>query len=322
MTSRRGEWGQSAPAQRRGPPLPLVAGAVVVLLAIAVLLLFVVLLNRPAAHIVAASPTPSVAPSVAELPPERLTVLIIGTDANAARGRDAQANTDSLMVASINAARTRVSVVSLPRDTVDIPLPNGQTWTGKVNALMSERGVVALRGALETLFGIEIHHHVAIDMDDFVTLVDAVGGVEVEVAAPLADPPLRFSLPAGDHLLAGDEALSYVRTRVDGDHARAARQQEVLLELVGRFGDPDADIPLAVLFNELESLDTDLPQDQMPTLFEIAEASRDARVTRQVLMPPRFALFEGIQGARGWVMIPNVPEMRDFVQGLMGDDAS
>jgi len=111
-----------------------------------------------------------------------------------------------------------------------------------------------------------------------------------------------------------------VRSRQDGDHARSARQQEVILGVVQSIADPESETDLLALAEEIDSLETDISLESLATFAEIARRSQDAEVTRQVLMPPRFALFEGDEGTGpGWVMIPNVDEMRAYAAEVMGD---
>lgn len=268
----------------------------------------------------AGTPSPSPTPELnQELLSERLTVLVMGVDLNEARRQmpDFGPNTDTIILASVSADQSEVALISLPRDTVDIPLPDGTVWERKVNAIYAERGPEALLEAMEALFAVRIDHYLALDMDDFERLATAVDGVTVDVEEPLTDPALDLDLEAGRQHLDAETALDYVRTRVDTDYGRAARQQQVLLELVFKLADPDADVDLFALLDGLESLETDLPLDELPTLLEIARRARDADVTRQVLQPPRFISFEGIAGDRGYILVPNVPEMRDYAQQVM-----
>ena len=272
------------------------------------------------AETVAASETP--APLDQDLLARRVTVLVLGRDWDAPR-REAneEHNTDSIMVVSVNAAHDEVAMISIPRDTVDVPLGNGETWNGKLNAIARERGLDAMVSAVEALLQIEIDYHFQIDMDDFVRLVDGVGGVDVETPEPLFDDFLDFSIEAGRHHLDGEGALDYARTRQDGDHARSARQQEVLLEIARGIVDSEADQDFLQLIEGLTSLETDIPLDKIPTLLEIVRQSQEAEVTRRVLAPPEFALFEGDEGTgRGWVLIPNIDAMRAYAAEVMGGE--
>jgi LCP family protein required for cell wall assembly len=307
---------------------PLLAG-VVALAALAAVLVFV-LLNQDGEPSASATPWPS-APASEEPTPgatlneemlsQRLTVLVIGLDSDDAR-REAGlgANTDTLMLASVSADQSEVTLISLPRDTVDIPMADGSTWERKVNAIHSERGVDELVGAMEALFDVPIDGYAQVDMGDLVTLVDAAGGVTVSPDEPLVDPIVDLDLQPGEQQLDGPTALSYVRTRVDTDYGRAARQQEVLLDLVSRLASPETDVDVPQLLTDSISFETSLPLDDLPTLLEIGRRAQEAEVTRQVLQPPDFISFEGDAGdGRGYILVPDVEAIRAFTAEALAD---
>jgi LCP family protein required for cell wall assembly len=306
---------EPAAASRRAP-WPLVGG--VVLLAVVAAGLGFVLLNQraPAASASPSASQPSPSPTLnQELLSNRFTVLVLGLDSSdARRARGAGINSDTIMIASMNADQSEMTLVSVPRDTVDIPMPDGTTWTQKINAIYSTQGVEALRGALEELLQIEIDAYVQIDMGDLITMVDAVGGVRVRPHAPLADAHLDLNIPAGRQLLDGKTAQGYVRTRVDNDFQRAARQQEVIQQLVRRLISPDHHIDIPALLDSLDSFETDLPLEDMPTYVELAQRAQDAEVITQVLNPDGgFITFAGDAGdGRGYILEPDIEAMRAF----------
>jgi len=281
--------------------------------------------DEPAASSVSptAEPTPEPTPSPtlsAELMDRRWTILYVGTDRNAHReAADEPINTDALMLVSLSADQSELTLVSLPRDTVDVPLADGTTYPRKINALYADQGMDALVGAMETLYGTEIDGHVLLDMDDFASLVDAVDGVEVSPEEPLEDPVVGLDLEAGTQTLDAEQTLGYVRTRVDMDYGRMGRQQEVVLDLVHRLTDPDTEIDLVALLDGLDSLETDLPLEQLPTLMELARRAGDAEVNNLVIQPPLIT-FAGDQGdGRGYILVPDVEAIRAEVQELIGD---
>lgn len=314
---------------RSGTIVAAVIGAVVVALIVVFFLLLSGGRQQPAASVqpsasllpsVPASPTPS--PTLnADLLSHRLTVLVIGTDVNAARAaRNEPLNTDSLMLASVNADQSQVSLISIPRDMTDVPLADGSTWDRKINAIERERDVDTLVDAVAALTGAEIDGHAQIDMDDLARLVDAVGGVDVDVEEPLHDPKVGLDLSAGPHHLDGAQALSYVRTRVDTDFGRARRQQEVVLALVSSLVDPQTDVDVASLLSGLDSLETDLPLDDLSTLLEIGRRAQSAEVTREVLSPPTYISFAGDRGdGRGYVLEPDLQAIRSYVADQLAD---
>jgi LCP family protein required for cell wall assembly len=266
----------------------------------------------------AATPTPTLNEALLN---DRLTVLVIGLDSSEARrAQGLGANSDTMILASVSADQSEVVLVSLPRDTVDIPMPDGSTWESKVNGIYAALGVDALVGGVSTLFGVQIDGYVQADMDDLVTLVDAVNGVEVDPPGPLDDPIVDLHLSAGPQTLDGSTALGYVRTRIDKDYGRAARQQEVLLDLVARLVSPETDVDVLTLIVGLGSFDTDLPLEDLPTLLEIGRRAQSATVIRQVLQPPEFITFEGDNGdGRGYILIPDVEAIRAFAARTIED---
>ncbi len=307
------------PSAARSNRVPAIVGGVLVLLIIAVVAFL--LLSRRAPTAVTPSPSASAQATFDEaLLNKRLTVLVIGTDVNKARASKGESvNTDSLMLASIGAGQKTMLLVSIPRDMVDVPLPGGKTWDKKINALFAVQGVDALVAAMKELFGVPIDGYVKVDMDDFQSLVDAVDGIDVNPDKPLDDPKIGLKLDAGTQHLDAATALKYVRTRVDMDYGRAARQQEVVIALVAKLVDPKTKVDLRALLKGLNSLETDLPLDELPTLVEIARRSTDAEVTKQVIQPPDFITFEGDRGdGRGYILEPAIEKIRAFVKDKIG----
>ena len=137
--------GYGAPVRRNGWGLGALI-VVLVLLAAAALVAFLLLRNgRTPAAVATATPIPL----DQALLSRRVTFLLIGTDQNAGRKAAGETPlTDAMVVLSISADHKRLTMVSVPRDTVDVPLPNGQTWHNKLNALYERDGVDTLRDAL------------------------------------------------------------------------------------------------------------------------------------------------------------------------------
>ena len=267
-------------------------------------------------------PTPSPRAFDEALLHRRFTVLVAGEDQSAARAASGyqQTNTDALMVVSINGNQSQVVMLSLPRDTVDVPLGDGQIYHGKINAISRVYDLPTLQAAMSALLDIPIDAYLKIDMDDLVTLVDAVGGIDVDVQTYVYDAHIGLNLPPGPTHLDGALALAYSRSRADSDYGRAARQQQVVLALVRAFVNPETSWSPADLLASLTALQTNLDWSALSTFLAIARRASDAAVTATVLKPPRFSYFVGIEPgtSRGWVMIPNVGEMRAYAEELLG----
>ncbi len=203
------------------------------------------------------SPSPDA--SAATLPPwdgkSQLNILLIGVDQ---RPGQTSFNTDTLIVVSINPATNQVAMFSLPRDTTGVPLPSipaqsvyGSTWGQKINALYNtahdqpslfpggEGGFGALKMILGNLYGIPIQYYVQLNFTGFETVIDALGGVTINVQSPVVDDdypgdngPTRVYIPTGVQHMTGAQALIYARSRHGSDDfARGARQQRVILSV-------------------------------------------------------------------------------------------
>ncbi|HEX6127752.1 MAG TPA: LCP family protein, partial [Candidatus Limnocylindria bacterium] len=146
------------------------------------------------------SPSPTATPMPEALEDGRLTILVLGSDSDAGRRARGKAFlTDAITVVSIDEDGSDAALISLPRDTVDLPMPGGGTWTGKVNSVTVLQSPELMRDMMALLLGVPIDHYVLVDMDDFRRLVDAVGGVTVSVPYALSDK--RCTIGAGTQTL-------------------------------------------------------------------------------------------------------------------------
>jgi len=248
----------------------------------------------------------------------RLTVVVLGSDSNAVRrslGRGSL--TDAITVVTVREDGEGLALFSLPRDTTDVELPDGRLWTAKINALASTLGPRMAADTIGSLLGITIDHYVQIDMDDLVQLVDAVGGVTVEVSHTLADA--ACTIPQGAQHLDGALALCFARHRqTDDDYARAGRHQLLLLALRDAF--VARDIDATALLEHLGSLETDIDLGHVERLLKIAEVSASSDAETVVLGPPDYTVFVGIAGPRGWISTPDVAAIRGAVDDVLQDE--
>ncbi|CAM5523327.1 LCP family protein [Streptomyces abikoensis] len=181
-----------------------------------------------------------------------MNILLVGTDARdridpAERrryhlGGAACHCTDTVMLLHLSAARDRVSVISLPRDSyAEIPAHVDRAGRPrpahpqKLNAAYAEGGPGLTVRTVEQLTGVHVDHYLEVDFISFMRTVDVVGGVQVCSARPLKDPYSGLDLPSGTSTLNGGQALQYVRSRhLDGasDLGRMQRQQRFLAALL------------------------------------------------------------------------------------------
>jgi LCP family protein required for cell wall assembly len=292
---------------------------VVVVAAIAALAIALFLFGR-GNPIVAptASPSPTPIPLDQALLNRRVTFLLLGTDQNAARERRHETPlTDSMIALSINAAHTKMTMISVPRDTVDVPLADGTVWRQKINSLYSQKGLEGTRTTFAGLLGAKIDYVILVNMDDFAAIVDAFGGIDLTVPEAINDPSIGLNIKAGKQHLNGKTAQLYSRSRhTTTDFSRADRQQKVLLALLAKFDDPKTKIDVLALLRSLRSLKTDIPSDKIPTVAEIARRSRNAKVTSQVLQPPTFYEVR-IDPVRGYILVPDLRAIKRYAAPLL-----
>ncbi len=264
-----------------------------------------------------ASPSPSATPLPAAFADDRVTLLVLGSDSDSGRrARGKGYLTDAITVLSVAADGSNPVLVSLPRDSTDIAMPDGSVWTRKVNEIAPTLGPAAMRDTMSLLLGLPIDYYAMIDMDAFRNLVDAVGGVSVSVPYTLADK--RCTIGAGAQDLDGGLALCYARHRtLDSDYARGGRHQQLLLALRDRILANGIDV--AALAGVIGSVQTDVPASDIPALIELARLSQQDEVQRVVLAPPTYTTFAGIAGARGWISVPNATAIRGTVATMIDD---
>lgn len=176
-------------------------------------------------------------------PPKKTakTFLIVGTDSRSAEpttGTEASApsfvpgsqRSDVVMLMRVEPGQAGGEVVSLPRDSW-VPVPGH--GTAKINAAYSFGGPSLLVRTVEELTRVRVDHFGVIDFAGFKKLTDAVGGIDVTIAAPTTYGSIMFH--QGSNHLDGEQALAYVRQRHElprGDLDRVQRQQNALRALL------------------------------------------------------------------------------------------
>jgi LCP family protein required for cell wall assembly len=195
----------------------------------------------PATVAVTLAPTQSPTADLALLVPTRVTILVMGTDHR--HGETGPANTDTMIVMSIDPIRKTAAMISIPRDTfMQIP---GFT-ADRINTAMSRGISVDYPGGggklsaktASALLGIPIQHYFVLNFDVFYAVIDAIGPIQVCPPTAIHDANypdgsygiITVDFPAGCQNLDGVKLLQYSRVRHNAgdDFGRASRQQEVI----------------------------------------------------------------------------------------------
>jgi len=237
--------------------------------------------------------------------------------------------TDTIIVVSINPEARYVSMLSIPRDLwVRIP----GYGVGRINTVdfigewkkAEGGGPGLLKRTIEENLGLPIHRYARIDLEGFIRIIDALGGVTIDVDCPIHDvfldspltgeeDPAELNLEVGVHHMDGLTALRYVRSRRRGlDFDRSRRQQKLLRSLAEQYLNVSLLPKLPRLWEALQdAVETDLTLPELIQLAYIGLQIRqnhiksrfiDWRVTdnfvtpagAQVLLPNREKLAEAV----------------------------
>ena len=251
----------------------------------------------------------------------RYNILLLGGDAGPDR---TGLRPDSTSVASIDASTGATTIIGIPRNMEQIrfakgsplygPFPTGYDCGDKClidylytygeehkslypNAASkgSSPGIEAMKDAAEGITGLKIQYYGLIDMQGFADLIDALGGVTINVPAKLPYGPVTATQPygtfeAGSQHLNGALALWYGRSRYMGnDYERMARQRQVQEAIVTQF-QPSI---VVTKFQDIakagaQVVKTDVPSGALPGFVDLGGKARKLPVTRLELVPPTF----------------------------------
>ena len=254
---------------------------------------------RPAPSPAVAGPwAPPPSPAVAETRPW-VTLLLVGSDAGPERPGN---RTDTMIVVALERGTGRAAALGIPRNLADVPLVgeagralarfpqplNGlYDWARARPSLFpggDDPGATALKQTISNLLGIRVDYYALVDLDGFVDMVDALGGVTIHVKERIVDSVTRPAwgetkpridvVPGRTYHFSGRTALAYVRSRkASSDYTRMARQR-CFLSAVAR----QVDVASVLRhFGRLtaiaaESVRTDIPLDRVPDLVRLAAA--------------------------------------------------
>ena len=227
----------------------------------------------------------------------QINVLLLGMRGNNMPGGGLLA--DTIMIAAIRPQENKVALISVPRDLyVQDPGSSTQSKINAVNALYEEKGdgkgMEMMKQVVGDVTGLPIHYVVRMDFKGFTELVDTVGGADVYLDKPFAEPTqfegeaaANFSLPAGKNHLDGQKALFFVRARyASSDFERAKRQQQVLIALKDKMLSLGTLSDFGKLNNIMNILGDDVRADmdisEMKKFFELANQLHDPQIKQKV----------------------------------------
>lgn len=157
-----------------------------------------------------------------------LDVLVLGVDRRPSASNDSSTRSDTMMLVRVIPATGEVKLLSVPRDLY-VEVESGKK--DRINAAYAYGGIDQARAVMEDLTGVEIDNHVIVDFEGFEQVIDAIGGVRVDVGSGVF--PEKWNMGEGMEHLNGYKALKYARYRGTprADLDRIDHQQKLLAAL-------------------------------------------------------------------------------------------
>jgi polyisoprenyl-teichoic acid--peptidoglycan teichoic acid transferase len=246
--------------------------------------------------------------------PLRTNILLLGTDDSPGRG--SVGRTDTIILTTVVPLKPYVGMLSIPRDLwVNVPGVGEQRINSAYFYAEASAAGSGSRAAMETIrenFGISVPYYAVIHMIGLTSVVDALGGVEITLDAPIG------GFPAGTHHLSGEQALIFVRERSSSDDfSRMLRTQILLSSIVRKAITPSSWTSLPqFIYSLTEVIETNIPFWQWPRLlFALLRAlvvGIDSQtITREMVIP-----FQTSEGAQ--VLAPNWDAINPVLRRMFG----
>lgn len=276
----------------------------------------------------------------------RMTILVMGVDDNYTadprgvnRPSEGPTRTDTIELVTIDPKTKSARILGVPRDLwVKIPNKSGSgTFSDRVNTPLVwaqvdnyPQGPVGLmKETLQNNLHITIDHYVLIDFAGFVKLIDALGGIDVNVPNEVYDPYYSETELPGDynpqHFYPGKQhmdgrtALAYSRIRFNSDDLdRIQRQQRVIFATIAKAQSLDVLAHATGLWQQYKStIQTDIADYQIPGLAVLAKQILDANNVQAVSLGPATAPYTTPDGRD--VLIGDWPQIEKIVGALFTD---
>ncbi len=249
-------------------------------------------------------------------PSDRLNVkkniVVLGVDERS----DDVGRSDTLFVVMFDSNTKSASLLSVPRDTrVRIA---GHGWD-KINHAYAYGGRELTQKTTEELLGIKINNYVMVDFKGFTGLVDAIGGIDIDVEKDMYYHDdwdgFTIDLKKGRQHLDGRTAIQYVRYRdEEGDIGRIRRQQHFMMAVYDKIASADMLLHIPGLAKQLTSMvKTDLPLGDMMDLGKALHAMVKEKGLSMAMVPgtPKY-----IDGISYW--LPDITDLRELMVKMQG----
>jgi LCP family protein required for cell wall assembly len=268
----------------------------------------------------------------------KFDLLLLGSDAGPYRW---SRRMDVMLLVEIDVASGKVGMIGIPRNLVNTPFPPGKArnavacgcFTDLLNALYVEatfrhpdrwpgsgttEGIGAVRSTISELTKRPVDAVLVADLWGVIKVVDAMGGIDIDVPTRLYDPKypdpvygrIVLDIRAGKQHLDGRLALAYARSRhSSSDYARMQRQQTLLLAIRDEIG-PNTIVNAPALLKAAKGFAwTDLPRESLPNLVNLFGRAQDASVKQLRIVPPKYP---------SWLTTSEITKIRNAIANMLG----
>ena len=291
--------------------------------------------ERPDATPTAPSTATPLPDPFAEVPvwqsPDRVTILLLGLDMGDDDPR-LPTRSDTMILVTVDPVHKRAGMLSIPRD-LWVPIPghgenkiNTAHFFGEVDK--AGGGPALAVKTVEYNFGVRVNYYARVDFHGFEELIDAIGGVTLDVERPIRDDdyPIaseksgrtrRIYIPTGLQHMDGAQALRYARSRhADNDFGRNHRQQAVLLAARTQILQPSILPRVPQMIGILRSaLQTDVPLTDVLPLFNMARGIQSKDIVSRTIDSSMVIDVNG----DGTVLVPDRKKIRKLVEEIFSD---
>ncbi|MDO5736764.1 MAG: LCP family protein [Propionibacteriaceae bacterium] len=253
----------------------------------------------------------------------RLNILLVGADSANARDKAFSLRADTLMVASIDTTTGATTLVQIPRNVQYTPFPEGSEMAEEfprgfrgegdpaqwfINAMWEKteleyphlfegqtyRGAEALKQGVQGITGLKIDYFMLLNIDGVQRLIDAMGGVTVNInrRLPVAGNttgkrPTSWLEPGPDQRLGGYDAMWYARSRSDSSDYERMGRQSCLVNAIIKQANPATMLSSyeAIAAASADMVMTDIPQQVLEPMVSLSLKVKDADITRLVFSP-------------------------------------
>ena len=245
------------------------------------------------------------------------SIMLLGVDN---RSKQYRSRTDSMILCTVNRSAKTLTMTSFMRDTyVYIP----EFYNQRLNVAYPVGGFETLYDTLEYNFGIRVDKSVAVNFTSFKEVIDAIGGVDIELTGAEAahlNAGNGWWLQSGTNHLTGEQALAYSRIRaIDSDYNRTNRQRNVISAIIEKAKTLPLKDLLQIVRVLIPMVTTDMTNEEiLDAAISLAPVLKDLTVVTQRIPVDEGHTMAMVDGMS--VLIPDLEVNSKYLEDTLGSD--